>query len=179
MSDQPKRKRPIRDRRPVVRFGIQEHWHDEIDPDTRNPPEEESVREIDANWVPPKPSAAARPETGGPARLPDQGEAAQGRESPPQHNLLGNQDGRTSPRNQRDKMQLCPHCRGTDHAQIDCDRKTLRCTACYVSGHSTAACNAYCSICKTTGLHLEKDCKDYREPPPLLSSSPHRDAVAY
>ena len=168
MSDRPERERPIRDRKPVVRFGIQENWHDEIDPETRDPPEEESVREIDANWVPPRPSSAARPETGGPSRPPGQGEAAQGREPPPRHNLLGNQDGRTSPRNQRDEMQPCPHCTGTDHAQDECNRAALRCTICYVSGHSTAACNAYCNICKTTELLLEKDCADYQQPAPLL-----------
>ena len=172
MSDPPERERPIRDRKPIVRFGVQENWHDEIDQVAHDPPEEAGVRKIDANWVPPRPTAAARPETGDPARPPGQGGGAQGRQSPLRHNLLGNQDGRTSPRHQRNDMQPCPHCTGTDHAQEECDRALLKCDICYVNGHNTAACDVNCIICKKSGLHLEKDCAEYQQPAPLLSSSP-------
>ena len=74
-----------------MRFGVRENWHDEIDQEAHDPPEEEGVREIDANWVPPRLTAVARPETGDPARPTGQDGAAQGRQSPARHNLLGNQ----------------------------------------------------------------------------------------
>ena len=67
MSDPPECERPVRDRKPIVRFGVRENWHDEIDQEAHDPPEEEGVREIDANWVPPRLTAVARPETGDPA----------------------------------------------------------------------------------------------------------------
>ena len=112
-----------------------------------------------------------------PAHPPRQGEAVRGGEPSPRHNLLGNQDGQTSPRDQRDSddMQPCTYCKETDHAPEECNREALSCTTCYVNGHNAAACLVYCVKCKTMGRHMEKDCPDF--PPdrePLIHSSPYR-----
>ena len=168
------RERPIRDRKPIVRLGVQERWHDEIGPDTGDPPEGGSVNDPDLTWAPPRHTPAARRGTGDPARPPSQVEATRGGEHSPRHNLLGNQDSWTGPRDQRDEMQPCTYCRGTDHGADECDRDSLACEKCYVSGRSSAACDVFCKICKTNGLHIEKDCPDFcADGEPLINSSPH------